>query len=204
MVLESSGKRVIIDGRGHLLGRLASIVAKELLMGQRVVVVRCEEINISGSFYRSKLRYLSFLRKRTNVNPKKGPFHLRAPSKIFWRTVRGMLPHKLARGKAALARLKVAEGIPPPYNKLKRMVVPEALRVVVLRPQREFCVLGRLSFEMGWKYKDVVAKLEEKRKVRSAAHYAKGKAVKGKRNLAAKAIGKDIAASSAILAANGF
>ena len=35
-------KEVVIDGRGHLLGRLASIVAKQLLMGQRVIVVRCE------------------------------------------------------------------------------------------------------------------------------------------------------------------
>jgi ribosomal protein L13 len=37
-------KEVIIDGRGHLLGRLASVVAKELLNGQRVVVVRCDKI----------------------------------------------------------------------------------------------------------------------------------------------------------------
>lgn len=41
-------KEVVIDGRGHLLGRLASIVAKELLSGQKVVVVRCEELMISG------------------------------------------------------------------------------------------------------------------------------------------------------------
>ena len=47
-------KVVIVDGRGHLLGRLASILAKELLNGQKVVVVRCEEINISGSLFRNK------------------------------------------------------------------------------------------------------------------------------------------------------
>ena len=40
---------VVIDGRGHLLGRLASVVAKELLGGQKVIVVRCEQITISGS-----------------------------------------------------------------------------------------------------------------------------------------------------------
>ena len=45
---------VLIDARGHLLGRLAATIAKTLLSGQRVVVVRCEEINISGSFYRNK------------------------------------------------------------------------------------------------------------------------------------------------------
>jgi len=42
-------KVVVIDSRGHLLGRLASIVAKELLCGQKVVCVRTEETNISGS-----------------------------------------------------------------------------------------------------------------------------------------------------------
>ena len=29
----------VIDGRDHLLGRLASIVAKELLAGQKIVIV---------------------------------------------------------------------------------------------------------------------------------------------------------------------
>ena len=115
-----STKPLVIDGRGHLLGRLASIVAKSLLQGQRVVVVRCEGemldktlerkifasvlflplficfikfscfilpfyiklshfsgINISGSFYRNKLKYMDYLRKRCLVNPKRGPFHHR-------------------------------------------------------------------------------------------------------------------------------
>jgi hypothetical protein len=47
-------KLVVVDTRGHLLGRLASLIAKELLMGQHVVCVRCEEINISGTFMRNK------------------------------------------------------------------------------------------------------------------------------------------------------
>jgi len=168
---------LIIDARGHLLGRLASIVAKQLLNGQRLVVVRCEEINISGSFFRNKLKYLSFLKKRSNVRPTHGPYHYRAPSKIFWRTVRGMLPHKTARGAEALGRLKVFEGVPPPYDKMKRMVCPAALRVLRLRPGRAFCVLGRLSEEVGWKHATIVKKLEEKRKVKSAAYYARKKAL---------------------------
>ena len=35
-------KVVVVDGRGHMLGRLASVVAKELLSGQKVVALRCE------------------------------------------------------------------------------------------------------------------------------------------------------------------
>lgn len=48
-VVEMFEKEVVIDCRGHIMGRLASIVAKELLSGQKVVCVRCEELNITGS-----------------------------------------------------------------------------------------------------------------------------------------------------------
>ncbi|KAH9391373.1 PREDICTED: 60S ribosomal protein L13a-like [Rhagoletis zephyria] len=166
-------KPLLIDGRGHLLGRLASIVAKTLLQGQKVIVVRCEGINISGSFYRNKLKYLSFLRKKCNVNPARGVYHYRAPSKIFWRTVRGMMPHKTRRGDAALDNLRVVEGIPPPYDKKKRLVVPAALRTLRLNPRRKFCELGRLSHEVGWKYQGVIQSLEVKRKAKANVHHAR-------------------------------
>lgn len=39
-----------------------------------------------------------------------------------------MIPHKTKRGAAALARLKAYEGIPAPYDKMKRMVIPDALK----------------------------------------------------------------------------
>ena len=87
-----------------------------------------------------------------------GPFHFRAPSKMFWRTVRGMIPHKTARGAAAMERLKTFEGIPAPYDKKKRVVVPQALRVLRLKPGRKYCTVGRLGHEFGWKYQDVVAR----------------------------------------------
>ena len=81
--------RVVVDARHHMLGRLASILAKELLNGQKVVVVRCEEICLSGGLVRQKMKYLRFLRKRMNTKPSHGPIHFRAPSKILWRTIRG-------------------------------------------------------------------------------------------------------------------
>jgi hypothetical protein len=77
---------------------------------------------------------------------------------MFWRTVRGMIPHKTARGAAAMERLKTFEGIPPPYDHKKRMVVPQALRVLRLKPGRKYCTVGRLGHEFGWKYQDVVAR----------------------------------------------
>ena len=67
------------------------------------------------------VKYLDFLRKRCNVKPARGPFHFRAPSQIFWRVVRGMVPHKTKRGSEAMNRLKVFEGIPPPYDKVSHI-----------------------------------------------------------------------------------
>jgi large subunit ribosomal protein L13Ae len=45
-------KRIMVDARHHMLGRLSCIIAKELLNDQKVVVVRCEEICMSGGLVR--------------------------------------------------------------------------------------------------------------------------------------------------------
>ncbi|XP_035540748.1 60S ribosomal protein L13a-4-like [Juglans regia] len=166
-------KRVVLDARHHMLGRLASIVAKELLNGQKVVVVvRCEEICISGGLVRQKMKYMRFLRKRMNTKPSHGPIHFRAPAKIFWRTVRRMIPHKTKRGAAALARLKAYEGIPRPYDKTKRMVIPDALKLVLrLQKGHKYCLLGRLSSEVGWNHYDTIRELEKKGKERAQVAY---------------------------------
>ncbi|EFJ23532.1 hypothetical protein SELMODRAFT_166650 [Selaginella moellendorffii] len=166
---------VVIDARHHMLGRLASIAAKELLNGQRLVITRCEEIALSGGLVRQKMKYLRFLRKRMNTKPSKGPIHFRAPARILWRTIRGMIPHKTKRGAAALERLKVFEGCPPPYDKTKKMVVPDALKVLRLKPGHKFCLLGQLSKEVGWHHHETIKELEEKRKAKALVFYQKKK-----------------------------
>ncbi|PPS09212.1 hypothetical protein GOBAR_AA11431 [Gossypium barbadense] len=212
-------KRVVVDARHHMLGRLASILAKELLNGQKVVVVRCEEICISGGLVRQKMKYMRFLRKRMNTKPSHGPIHFRAPAKILWRTIRGfayvtccewrmrygvmvahfrafvmrglvttvsggysgseqkkcMIPHKTKRGAAALARLKTYEGIPAPYDKIKRMVIPDALKVLRLQKGHKYCLLGKLSSEVGWNHYDTIKELERKRKERAQVAYERRK-----------------------------
>jgi len=170
-------KPVIVDCRGHLLGRLASYIAKELLNGRTVVLVRTEDVNISGSLFRNKLKFNLFLAKRMNTNPRRGPFHYRHPGRIVWRTIRGMMPHKTPRGAHALARLKTFEGIPHPFDKLKRVVIPGALRNLRLKPGRKYCRLGDLAAAVGWSHNDLIKKLEEKRKTRSAAFHEKKKAL---------------------------
>jgi large subunit ribosomal protein L13Ae len=133
--------------------------------------VRCEGINISGSLFRNSLKYKEFQNKTTRTNPRRGPFHYTAPSMMLWRTVRGMLPHKTARGQAALQRLKVFDGVPTPYDKKKKMTVPQAAKALRLKPERKFCVLGDLASQAGWKCKELIERLSAKRTERAAKYF---------------------------------
>ncbi|OIC48272.1 50S ribosomal protein L13 [Acinetobacter baumannii] len=193
-------KEVVVDARHHMLGRLASILAKELLHGQRVVVVRCEEICMSGGLVRQKMKYLRFLRKRMNTKPSHGPIHFRAPSRILWRTIRGMIPHKTKRGAAALARLRAFEGVPPPYDRKKRMVIPDALKVLRLQLGHKYCLLGRLSKEVGWHHYDTITELEEKRKAKAHVSYERRKQLAKLRSKAVELAEKQLAPEMELLA----
>lgn len=195
-------KELIIDGRGHLEGRLASIVAKELLSGQHVTVVRCEQILKSGSLKRNHIIRQDVMKKRINTNPRRGFMHWKAPSRIFWKCTRGMLPHKLSRGADALGKLKVFEGIPFPYDQKKRMVIPDALRTLRLKARRNYCSLGDLASITGWTKAGIVADLEGKRKVKSEVFYnAKQKKVEARQNAAKD---KTVAAFNTELAKLGY
>mmetsp|Transcript_18930 Transcript_18930/g.23852 ORF Transcript_18930/g.23852 Transcript_18930/m.23852 type:complete len:201 (-) Transcript_18930:97-699(-) len=197
-------KTVVIDGRDHLLGRLASIVAKELLAGQKVVIVRCEQMVISGSLVRNRVKYAQFRRKRMNTNPGKGPYHFKSPARMVWRTIRGMVHQKTARGQDAIGRLSTFEGIPSPYDKVKRVVVPAALRVLRLKSIREYTVIGELANSVGWKHQELLKTLEEKRKVEAAAFYEGKKEAAALRRKAEAAAEGELKEVNATLAACGY
>merc|ERR1712066_213460 len=58
------------------------------------------------------------------------------------------------------------------------------LKVLRLKSGRKFCSLGRLGHEVGWKYQDIVAALEAKRKVKGEAfHKSKAVVAKAKADL---------------------
>ncbi len=138
-----------------------------------MAVVRAEGINITGSLFRNKVKFSEFLRKRLLTNPRRTFVHYRAPARIFWRAVRGMLPHKSPKGAVALGRLKIFEGVPAPYDTKKREVVPDALRAVKLSSFRKYCTLGDLSGQVGWGKQALVASMEDKRRARADAWHKK-------------------------------
>ena len=83
-----------------------------------------------------------------------------------------MTPHKTVRGNEAMGRLKTFEGVPPAYEAKKRMVIPDALRVLRLKHGSKYCRLGDLSTQVGWRHGATVAKLEEARLEKAASWHA--------------------------------
>ncbi|RYG60021.1 hypothetical protein EON64_19665 [archaeon] len=81
-------------------------------------------------------------------------------------------------------------------------MVPAALKVLRLRADRNYTVLGELSKEVGWGYTDLVGRLEAQRKIREQAFYAEKKAKIALRKKAAEAA--DLSAVAPVLAPYGL
>lgn len=134
-----------------------------------------QEKNKRRPFCNFLVRLSHDLGKRMLSNPKKGPLHYRSPARMVWRVIRGMMPHKTKKGALALERLTVFEGIPHPFDKMKRSVMPLALKNLKVRPVRKSCRLGDLAKSIGWHHNELVDRLETKRKTKAAAWYTSKK-----------------------------
>ncbi|MBT6690018.1 50S ribosomal protein L13 [archaeon] len=101
--------KIVYDGEGAVFGRLASVVAKDLLKGNEVDVLNCEKIIISGD---KKLLAVKILAKREmgSGGSMKGPKYPRVADKLVKRMIRGMLPRDRAKGRDAFRELKVYVG----------------------------------------------------------------------------------------------
>lgn len=115
-----------------------------------------------------------------------------------------MVHQKSKRGQEALARLSTFEGIPHPYDKQKRQVVPAALRVIRLKQGRNYTVLGDLADSIGWKHKDLLQTLEAKRKVKADSFYAKKKAAAAIKTQAVSECAADLVSVNEVLANAGY
>jgi large subunit ribosomal protein L13Ae len=140
--------------------------------------------------------------KSMNTNHARGHKHFRSPSKMLWKATRGMVPHKTQRGQQALGRIQVFEGIPEDFVGVKRMVVPNALKVLHSKTHRKTTLLGRLASECGWKHAELISKLEAARTAKGAAYYA---TKKEETKLRAKALATaDVGAINTTLAGFGY
>ena len=116
----SSGEQIVIDGTDLIAGRLSSNVAKLLRKGNRVSIVNCDKIMISGKKLSIVGEYKEFLKIASILHPKHGPFHPRRPDTIMKRMVRGMLPKEKPSKKTDLERLRTYIGITKEIRTLER------------------------------------------------------------------------------------
>ncbi len=114
---------MIIDATNTIMGRLAAYAAKKALEGETVDIVNAEKAIITGK----KNEILNhYLHKRGRGGPFHGPYIPRKSNMLLKRVIRGMLPHKKARGRDALKRIMCYNGIPEKLNEKKFHVLENA------------------------------------------------------------------------------
>ncbi|MHC1628649.1 MAG: 50S ribosomal protein L13 [Candidatus Nezhaarchaeales archaeon] len=139
----------IVDAEGQILGRMASLVAKRLLMGEKIIIVNAEKAVISGNRHSILREYKEYvLSKKTWKMPEKGPKKYRRPDIIVKRVIRGMLPYKQWKGRRAYKNLRVYIGIPEEYVDKPKVKFPQA---DASRLARKYITVGELAKEVGWK-----------------------------------------------------
>ncbi len=100
---------MIIDATDLIVGRLASVVAKEALLGKTIDIVNCENAVVSGN----PKAVIERLQKRANFGgPHHGVFHPTKSDRYVKRVIRNMLPWRAYKGRGALKRIKCYLGVP--------------------------------------------------------------------------------------------
>jgi len=121
-----SKEPILVDAENQILGRLASFAAKRALSGDMVIVLNAEKAVISGR-RKSVVEEAKWrLHTRTLGAQTTAPVHERRPDLYLRRVVRGMLPWKKAKGRAAYHKVHVFMGIPEEFSGKSTMKIPGA------------------------------------------------------------------------------
>lgn len=109
----------VYDAQREILGRFASIIAKQLLNGKEVTVINAEKALISGNKKYLIKRYRTRLNLVEKSNPEHSAYWSRRPDLLVKRIIRGMLPYRKPSGKTAYRNLNVFMGTPENLNTSK-------------------------------------------------------------------------------------
>ena len=139
---------IVVDVTNHIAGRLSSHVAKLLLKGNRVSLVNCEKIMISGTRSNIIKEYREFLEINSIINPKHGPVHYRRPDTMITKMIRGMLPFdRKPSGKEAHKRLRAYIGSPKELKSLEKVQFEKAK---IKKSSSNYTTMGELGRVIGW------------------------------------------------------
>ena len=115
----------IIDASNCVYGRLSTLVAKDLLSTEdKIIIVNAAKTVVTGS---RKYVLERFLTRRDIGSVRKGPYYPRVPKAILKRSIGDMLPKKTTRGKEALRRCIVYDGVPSEFRDAEKVVLEKAL-----------------------------------------------------------------------------
>tara|TARA_Y100000310_G_scaffold250395_1_gene256601 strand:+ start:4487 stop:4897 length:411 start_codon:yes stop_codon:yes gene_type:complete len=131
---------MIINGENLILGRLATIAAKKALLGEKIDVINCEKVVISGK----RKEILSRYKEKAQIKGElKGPYLSKTPDRFVRRSIRGMLPYKQYRGEKAFKKIMCHIGTPDKLKDQKQETLKEArmgnLRITNTITVKEVC-----------------------------------------------------------------
>jgi large subunit ribosomal protein L13 len=116
---------ITIDATGAALGRLATFAAKSALLGKQVRIINCDDVVITGKkhavveVYKVKIRRGGYSQK--------GPYIPRTVDRMVRRTIRGMLPWNITRGREAFKRIKCFNEAPKEFAGSEKIIsLPKA------------------------------------------------------------------------------
>ena len=139
---------IVVDATNHIAGRLASNVAKLLMKGNRVSVVNCEKIMMSGTRSNQIKEYREFLEINSIINYKHGPVHYRRPDTVMAKMIRQMLPFdRKPSGKEAHQRLRTYIGSPKEIKSLEKIQFEKAK---IRKTPSNYTALGEICRVIGW------------------------------------------------------
>ena len=141
----------VYNGKDMVLGRMATLVAKDLLLGEEVIVVNSEKICVSGD--KSKIVQDNIDKMARRGYPLKSAKISRLPDRYVRRVIRGMLPWKKSRGREAFKRLMCYTGVPEEYKEVQAVKVNIDSSVKKL-PTLKYITIQKLCEGMGGKIKE--------------------------------------------------
>jgi len=140
----------IIDATGHVVGRMASVVAKRLLNGEEIVVVNAEHAIVTGKKHMVFEEYRAAHARGSTASRMRGigPQYPRRPDMILRRSISRMMPYQQPRGRTALKRLRVYLSLPAEFKDKPLEIIEVAKRP----SQGPFISLGEVSKLLGSKF----------------------------------------------------
>jgi len=138
---------IVVDATDHVAGRLSSQVAKLLIKGNRVSIVNCDKIMISGTRSNIINEYREFLEINSINHWKHGPKHPRRPDTIMKKMIRGMLPKEKPSGIEAHKRLRTYIGSPKEVKSLKKIKFEKAM---IRKSSSNYTTMADLGRTIGW------------------------------------------------------